>query len=229
MSKRNASVAGPYAEVRFDDLVRVVKALRPAISADETRAHLGAILFEVGADVTAVATNGHWLARWESVSLLSGSPGQVLVPLSALKQFLAIAKDNTDCALVRILPNRLVLPPRQLTLMGGGETVIAFAPVTSEFPQWRSVLPPDSIYASSGTPRTVGVAAPYLVAVAKAFAAAGAPGVSMEFGGETDPIRVTAPDDAPNLLVVLMPRIAADGAGAYDAGDDEDEPEAAVG
>ena len=230
--KKSEAVPQPFFEARFDDLVQVVKAIMPAASKDETRAHLNSICFEIeDGGVRALATNGHWLAKWEGLEHVDEhEPGSFLVPLYAAKQFLALAKDNVECAVVRVYANKIVLPPMQLTLIGGGESVIAFTRVDAEFPPWRQIVPPDSAYASSMAERAIGVACDYVADVARSFKAAGAKGFVLEFAGLIDPIRITS-DAAKKLLVILMPmRVDTNGErieGPEDDAPDEDDEEAA--
>lgn len=221
--KAAPEVAIPFFEAKLDDLVRVVKAILPAVSKDETRAHISSMCFEVTKDgVTVIGTNGHWLARWEKLDLHDDyEEGVFLVPILALKQFLAIAKDCFS-VVVKVTPKQISLPPMQLVLGGGGESIIAFYKVEATYPPWRDIIPKDACYVNAMTERAIGLSAEYLADIARSFKAAGTSSFLTEFGGPLDPIRMTAPN-AESLLVVLMPCRINDATVTSDHSGDEEE------
>jgi DNA polymerase III sliding clamp (beta) subunit (PCNA family) len=117
-----------------DDSIEVTKAEIKAIlehaSKDETRPHLSAALFKLNGKATAVATDGHRLARCE-VSAAGQSVWECLVPRDALER---AAKNASAKDTVSVRPGRLTI----------GDVAVPFAENPEvKFPPYEQVIPRD--------------------------------------------------------------------------------------
>jgi DNA polymerase III sliding clamp (beta) subunit (PCNA family) len=116
----------------IDDTIEITKAEARALlkhaSTDETRKHLCSVLFELNGKATAVATDGHRLARCE-VENGSGFEWTALVPRTTLEEAAKLASAKVP---IRVKPQKITV---------GAATVTYEERQDVKFPPYQQVIP----------------------------------------------------------------------------------------
>lgn len=171
----------------------------PAISADETRAHLNSVLIDV-ADSACVATDGHRLAVHEiprNATDGEAFPRTMLSREDVSRIVKAIGKKPIGQA-------EIVRDGANVTVRYFGVTLTMSA-VDAAFPPWRQVMPSADSEADPG--HGIALNPAYLADAAKSFDRAKRGTFAVVHCGKAqdlDPIRITS-DDYPALTWIVMP------------------------
>ncbi len=187
-------------KIKAIDAFEAFKAVVLAASREEDREHMNCVLVEIeGSTIRTVATNGHWLAKWEAPGVVveTDRDGSLSIPLPIVKILLKTIKP-----MVRSMPGAPVtIRDGELEFPGGS---LSFATVTDKFPPWRKTIPTPN----GSAPSCVGLDTKYLKDVSASFRVRvtgqeSAP-IVMQLTGELDPILITS-EQVRELTVIVMP------------------------
>lgn len=171
-----------WAQVDAKALRHTIAAVRPAVSPDETRAALNAVLLETDGDhLVAVASDGARMHVSHSTIAPLGPEGLLSLPVAdALVKAIDKIEGTID----------LAWAPPNVTVRANGRTFSAKL-VDARFPPWRQILP-------SAPKSSVGVSAPALVDALKSASIASSyksGGVLLTFGGGEVRVTAESPDN----------------------------------
>lgn len=194
--------------IDLDAFRRIVKTVLPAVSTDETRAHLNAMHFVcVDGKLTIEGTDGHMLAQWRDID--ADGDLDALVPRLNVQAFLRLLTSDIGAS-----RNLELFTANHVELFAHGSashlhhalagTVPFIAPDVA-FPPVGDVIPKSGPRPTSGR---AAIASEYLKRAGDIFKYAlgetVAVGAALSLGNELDAV-VFSNEVVPSLVVVVMP------------------------
>ena len=193
-------------EFNGSDLRRALRAVSMAAHKDGIRPHLNAV--RLGYDaidasrISAVATNGHWMARWvfretSAVTERRAPPEHLVVPLDDVRRILAML-GNTPVGELRLWT--------KTRGVRHGAQHLRLPEVAIAFPAYQSIVPALSTHDGFSA---VGLNPEMMIAVSRAVLAGARtkrvhPMVFAFHQAALDPITVTV-EDLPEFSAIVMP------------------------